>query len=220
MRNHVNGMEDPSVHRMVIDNKSTPASDKDSPVDYSILRMPFLRRITTDLQEAWPVLQSALEEYDISCALDVDRYFITFTTTRAKDPYAILKSRYLLRLLSAAVPALQAVKVLNGIPCHLIYTGYHIGGLCKKFGIKMDKYVSRKKVLMTLPVQALEKLTGCDIYLCPSDDLVAVMGPVQGLELVRRIVEDCIVHNVPLAPRVKRLTTYAQTIKGVKALRL
>ncbi|BFG21508.1 hypothetical protein CerSpe_077820 [Prunus speciosa] len=69
-------------------------------------------------------------------------------------------------------------------------------------------------------MQALEKLTGCDIYLRPSDDLVAIMGPVQGLELVGRIVEDCIVHNVPPAPLVKRLTTYAQTIKGVEALRL
>ncbi|XP_008218515.1 PREDICTED: KRR1 small subunit processome component homolog [Prunus mume] len=177
-------------------------------------------RTTKDLQEAWPVLKSALEEYGISCALDLDEYFITFTTTKAKDSYAILDSRYLIRLLSAGVPPLRAVKVMNGLPCYLVYTGYIFNGLCKKFGIKPDKYESRKKLLMSLPVQELEKMTCCNIYLCPKDDMVAVMGPIRGMKLVRKIVEDCIVHNIPPAPRVRRLANYIQAIKGVEALRL
>ncbi|CAL2269640.1 unnamed protein product [Prunus armeniaca] len=173
-----------------------------------------------DLQEVWPVLKSALEEYGISCALDVDQYFITFTTTKAKDSYAILDSRYLIRLLSAGIPPLRAVKVMNGMSCYLVYTGYMFNGLCKKFGIKPDKYESRKKLLMSLPVQELEKMTCCNIYLCPKDHLVAVMGPIGGMKLVRKIVEDCIVHNMPPTPRVRRLANYIQAIKGVEALRL
>lgn len=188
------------------------------PYDLSGLRMPL--RTTKDLQEAWPVLKSALEEYGISCALDVDQYFITFTTTKAKDSYALLDSRYLIRLLSAGVPPLRAVKVMNGMPCYLVYTGYMYNGLCKKFGIKPDKYESRKKLLTSLPVQELEKMTCCNIYLCPKDHLVAVMGPIPGMKLVRKIVEDCIVHNMPPAPRVRRLANYIQAIKGVEALRL
>ncbi|CAL2269618.1 unnamed protein product [Prunus armeniaca] len=190
------------------------------PYDLSVLRMPINICTVKDLQEAWPVLKSALEEYGISCALDLDQYFITFTTTKAKDSYAILDSRYLIRLLSAGVPPLRAVKVLNGMPCYLVYTGYVYDGLCKKFDIKRDKYVSRKKLLMSLPVQELEKLTCCNIYLCPVDDMVAVMGPIQGMKLVRKIVEDCIVHNMPPTPRVRRLANYIQAIKGVEALRL
>ncbi|CAL9003673.1 unnamed protein product, partial [Prunus brigantina] len=158
-----------------------------------------------DLQEAWPVLKSALAEYGISCALDLDEYFITFTTTKAKDSYALLDSRYLIRLLSAGVPPLRAVKVLNGMPCYLVYTGYVSDGLCKKFDIKPNKYVSRKKLLMSLPVQ---------------DDMVAIMGPIQGMKQVRKMVEDCIVHNMPPAPRVRRLANYIQAIKGVEELRL
>lgn len=34
------------------------------------------------------------------------------------------------------------------------------------------------------------------------------------------VVEDCIVHNMPPAPRVRRLANYIQAIKGVEALRL
>ncbi|CAL2269628.1 unnamed protein product [Prunus armeniaca] len=210
--------------------------------DASVLRMPIDRLTAKNLQEAWSVLKSSLEEYGISCALDVDQYFITFTTTKAKDSYAILDSRYLIRLLSAGVPPLRAVKVLNGMPCYLVYTGYIFDGLCKKFDIKpvaslnfrntitwhlellfdlrKDKYVSRKKLLMSLPVQELEKLTCCNIYLCPTDDMVAIMGPIRGMMLVRKIVEDCIVHNMPPAPRVRRLANYIQAIKGVEALRL
>ncbi|XP_034221954.1 KRR1 small subunit processome component homolog isoform X3 [Prunus dulcis] len=190
MNNKVNGVEDPSVNHMEMDKSGPPASNEDSPIDYSILLMPFRRRSTTDLQEAWPVLESSLEEYGISCELDMDQFFITFTTTRAKDPYAILNSRYLIRLLAAEVPPRQ------------------------------DKYVSRKKLLMTLPIQELEKLTGCSIYLRPNNDMVAAMGPIKGLKLVRSIVEDCIVHNMPPAHRVKRLANYVQAIKGVEALRL
>ncbi|CAL9003675.1 unnamed protein product [Prunus brigantina] len=175
------------------------------PYDASILRMPIDRLTAKNLQEAWSVLKSSLEEYGISCALDVDHYFITFTTTKAKDSYAILDSRYLIRLLSAGVPPLRAVKVLNGMPCYLVYTGYIFDGLCEKFDIKPDKYVSRKKLLMSLPVQ---------------DDMVAIMGPIRGMKLVRKIVEDCIVHNMPPAPRVRRLANYIQAIKGVEALRL
>ncbi|XP_034219213.1 KRR1 small subunit processome component-like [Prunus dulcis] len=148
------------------------------------------------------------------------QYFITFTTTKAKDSYAILDSRYLLRLLSAGVPPLRAVKVLNGMPCYLVYTGYVFDGFCQKFDIKRDKYVFRKKLLMSLPVQELEKLTCCNIYLCPENDMVAVMGPIRGMKLVRKIVEDCIVHNMPPAPRVRRLANYIQAIKGVEGLRL
>ncbi|XP_034221953.1 KRR1 small subunit processome component homolog isoform X2 [Prunus dulcis] len=218
MNNKVNGVEDPSVNHMEMDKSGPPASNEDSPIDYSILLMPFRRR--SNLQEAWPVLESSLEEYGISCELDMDQFFITFTTTRAKDPYAILNSRYLIRLLAAEVPPRQALKVMYGMPCYLIYTGYHLGGLCSKFGIKTDKYVSRKKLLMTLPIQELEKLTGCSIYLRPNNDMVAAMGPIKGLKLVRSIVEDCIVHNMPPAHRVKRLANYVQAIKGVEALRL
>ncbi|KAL6278893.1 hypothetical protein ACE6H2_022494 [Prunus campanulata] len=212
MTNKVN-MEEIIAHNMKVAKSYDPN-------DFSVLRMPIDRCTAKNLQEAWAVLKSALEKYGISCALDVDQYFITFTTTKAKDSYAILDARYLIRLLSAGVPPLRAVKVLNGMPCYLVYTGYIFNGVCKKIGIKSDKYESRKKLLMSLPVQELEKLTCCNIYLCPKDDMVAVMGPIRGMKLVRKIVEDCIVHNMPPAPRVRRLANYIQAIKGVEALRL
>ncbi|XP_020421568.1 uncharacterized protein LOC109949772 isoform X2 [Prunus persica] len=42
------------------------------PYDLSVLRMPINICTAKDLQEAWPVLKSALKEYGISCALDLD----------------------------------------------------------------------------------------------------------------------------------------------------
>ncbi|CAB4285472.1 unnamed protein product [Prunus armeniaca] len=62
MTNKVN-MEEIIAHNMKV-------ARSDDPYDLSVLRMHL--RTTKDLQEAWPVLKSALEEYGISCALDVD----------------------------------------------------------------------------------------------------------------------------------------------------
>ncbi|KAL6278605.1 hypothetical protein ACE6H2_022206 [Prunus campanulata] len=49
-----------------------------------------------------------------------------------------------------------------------------------------------------------------------SDDLVAAMGPVQEMKLVKKIVEDCIIHNMSSTPRIRRLGNHVQLIKGVE----
>ncbi|ONI05017.1 hypothetical protein PRUPE_6G351800 [Prunus persica] len=170
------------------------------PYDLSVLRMPinicteeqsFLTYeswrcffTAKDLQEAWPVLKSALKEYGISCALDLD-HCSSWRLRKFKCPNLLCHI-----LEHSCTFVFKAVKVLNGMPCYLVYTGISM--------------FSGKKLLMSLPVQELEKLTCCNIYLCPE---VAV-------------VEDCIVHNMPPAPRVRRLANYIQAIKGVEALRL
>ncbi|ONI05021.1 hypothetical protein PRUPE_6G351800 [Prunus persica] len=131
------------------------------PYDLSVLRMPinicteeqsFLTYeswrcffTAKDLQEAWPVLKSALKEYGISCALDLD-HCSSWRLRKFKCPNLLCHI-----LEHSCTFVFKAVKVLNGMPCYLVYTGYVFDGFCQKFDIKRDKYVFRKKTAHESP---------------------------------------------------------------------
>ncbi|ONM38780.1 RNA-binding KH domain-containing protein [Zea mays] len=64
------------------------------------------------LQEAWPVVKGALKEYGISCELNLVEGSMTVSTTRkTRDPFAIIKARELIKLLSRSVPAPQVLRM-------------------------------------------------------------------------------------------------------------
>lgn len=143
------------------------------------------------LQEAWPVVKRALKEYGIDGDLDLLKGQMTVSTTRkTRDPYIIVKSRDLIKLLSRSVPAPQAIKILNDeMQCDII----KISGLVRN----KEKFVKRRQRLVgpnSSTLKALEILTGC--YILVQGNSVASMGSFKGLKQVRRIVEECMLNKM------------------------
>ncbi|CAL9003163.1 unnamed protein product [Prunus brigantina] len=61
--------------------------------------------------------------------------------------------------------------------------------------VLQDDYLERKKRLVAIPEKELGQFTGCEVYVRPRNGLVAAIGPVEGLKVVRKFVTDCIVEN-------------------------
>lgn len=67
------------------------------------------------LREAWPSVTRALKEVGIACELNLVEGSMTVKTTRKTyDPFAIIKARDLIKLLSRSVPAAQVRRCCRG----------------------------------------------------------------------------------------------------------
>ena len=160
---------------------------------------------------------------------------MTVRTTRSTfDPYIILSSRDLIKLLARGVALPQAAKVLeDGVGCDVI----KIGGTVRN----RERFVKRRQRLVgpggsTLKVsppaelllnspslvcladhirtgdaQAIELLTNC--YILVQGNTVACMGEYKGLKEVRRIVLDCM-RNVHPIYRIKVRVFCGGVVRG------
>ncbi|KAK3161748.1 hypothetical protein QOZ80_1BG0080930 [Eleusine coracana subsp. coracana] len=64
------------------------------------------------LQEAWPIVKGALNDFGVSCELNLVKGSMTVSTTRkTTDPFIIFKARDLIKLLSRSVPAPQELLI-------------------------------------------------------------------------------------------------------------
>ncbi|PWA84985.1 KRR1 small subunit processome component [Artemisia annua] len=143
------------------------------------------------IQDVWPIVKNALKQHGIKGHLDLVKGSMTVSTTKKTyDPYIIIKSRDLIKLLSRSVPAPQALKILNDeMQCDII----KIGGLVRK----KEKFVKRRQRLIgphNSTLKALEILTGCYIFV--QGNSVAAMGSFKGLKQVRRIVTECMLNQM------------------------
>ncbi|KAI8328966.1 ribosomal RNA assembly protein mis3 [Chlamydoabsidia padenii] len=162
------------------------------------------------LREIWPHCTKALDKYGISCVLDLVEGSMTVKTTRKTyDPYAILKARDLIKLLSRSVPFPQAVKVMNdGVACDII----KVGNLLRN----KERFVKRRQRLIGpsgSTLKAIELLTGC--YMMVQGNTVSAMGPYKGLKDLRRIVLDCMKNIHPIY-HIKELMIKRELAKDPK----
>lgn len=145
------------------------------------------------LREVWPLVTAELGKLGIGCELNLIEGSMTVKTTRkAIDPYIILKSRDLLKLLARSVPVQQALKVLrDDVQCDIV----KIGGMVRN----KERFVRRRQRLLGpdgTTLRALELLTEC--YILVQGNTVALMGGWKGLKIARRVVEDTMANVHPI----------------------
>ncbi|KAK9933721.1 hypothetical protein M0R45_020900 [Rubus argutus] len=158
------------------------------------------------LIQAWPMVESALEEHGISCKLNLVKHYMRVSTTkRTRDPDIIDRAREFIQVLSKTeVPPPTAIRILNGELHHeYIKTGSQEGGLCSIHGIKKDRFV-RQRTRFRDNKKELARLLGCGLYL-NGNSVTAVGISLENVKVAKRAVERCIVENVNAADLVKVL---------------
>ncbi|XP_004289070.1 PREDICTED: KRR1 small subunit processome component homolog [Fragaria vesca subsp. vesca] len=172
--------------------------------------------LNTDvLQKEWPIVESCLREYGVVCTLDLVAGKMEVSKTKAaEDEDIIFKAIDILHLLSRNVPARWAIRTMDCSCEHeIINIGNQEGGICKLFGISHEKFLARRNILIGV-VKELSQVTGCGIF--GKGNTIAVLGSLQGIKTVKKIVEDCIAHDVPPAPRVRRIKKKTQPKKDAR----
>jgi ribosomal RNA assembly protein len=151
------------------------------------------------LVSVWPEVRAALKVHGVVADLDIVEGSMTVRTSKSvADPYIIIKSRDLIKLLSRSVPFHQAARVLADDTTSDVIK---IGGLVAN----KERFVKRRQRLIGpngATLKAIEILSGC--YVLVQGKTVSVIGTYSGLATVRRIVEDCM-RNVHPIYNIKQL---------------
>lgn len=159
------------------------------------------------LRQVWSMVTKALADVGVGCKLDlVEGSMSVHTTRKTWDPYIIIKSRDLIKLLARSVPFPQAVKILQDeMNCDVI----KIGNSTRT----KERFVKRRERLVGpngSTLKALELLTRC--YIMVQGNTVAVMGSFQGLKTARKVVIDCMANIHPVY-NIKSLMIKAELAK-------
>ncbi|KAH1263490.1 KRR1 small subunit processome component [Glycine max] len=204
--------DDPNIDHWKIE-KFDPSWNDGGMLEVSSFSTLFPQYREKYLQEAWPMVKSALKEFGVACELNLVEGSMTVSTTRkTRDPYIIIKARDLIKLLSRSLPAPQAIKILDDeMQCDII----KISGMVRN----KERFVKRRQHLVgpnSSTLKALEILTGC--YILVQGNTVAAMGSFKGLKQVRRIVEECMLNKMHPVYNIKFSFSHCQVLMMKKEL--
>ncbi|KAK9941673.1 hypothetical protein M0R45_007371 [Rubus argutus] len=216
----MDNLEQPNVDYVGMD-KSGPSLDVSGMPEITSFSTSFLIGREKEVQEAWPSVQSFIEEYGISCTLRMggaERSLTISTTRRTKDPDIMDKAGEFLEMLATtSIPASKAIEILNGRLQHdIIKTGFQDGGLGSKFEMEWGRFENNKERFKRY-LKALSRLSKCDVYINESS-VVAVGTSAVGLRRFRSIVECCFVKNEDPETIVRRLKLNRKTHRLMKKL--
>ncbi|UVC49965.1 ribosomal RNA assembly protein [Theileria orientalis] len=188
----------------------TQEENEPSLVEESSFSVLFPKYREKYIQSVWGDVKKCLSQYHIKCELDLlEGSMAVITTSKTWDPYIIIKARDMIKLLARSVPFPQAKKVLDdGVFCDIV----KIGGILRN----KDKFVKRRQRLVGpggSTLKALELLTGC--YILTQGQTVSIVGPIQGIKVARRIVEDCM-KNIHPVYHIKELMIKRELQKDEK----
>lgn len=162
------------------------------------------------LKEVWPMVQEIAAEHNLKAELDlVEGSMLVKTTRKTWDPYIIIKSRDMIKLLARSVPIEQSKRVLqDDTGCDII----KIGNIVRK----KEKFVKRRQRLIGpngATLKSIELLTDC--YVLVQGNTVSAIGPYKGLQQVREIVMDTM-ENVHPIYNIKALMIKRELMKDPK----
>eukprot|EP01062_Namystynia_karyoxenos_P058406 TRINITY_DN49955_c0_g1_i1.p1 TRINITY_DN49955_c0_g1~~TRINITY_DN49955_c0_g1_i1.p1 ORF type:complete len:387 (+),score=125.66 TRINITY_DN49955_c0_g1_i1:76-1161(+) len=153
----------------------------------------FPKYLENYLQTVWKDVVQVLKHHEIEGKLNLVEGSMTVATTRRTwDPYAIIKARDFIKLLSRSVPLHQAQKIFQD---DITYEIVKIGSHCRN----KERFVKRRQRLIgpnAQTLKALELLTDC--YVLVQGNTVAIMGSWKGCKAVRSIVVDCMRNIHPI----------------------
>ena len=162
------------------------------------------------IQECYGLVKKKFMEYGIKCELNLLEGSMTVRTTKKTwDPYAIIKARDAIKLLSRSVPYQQALRLMEDTTfCDIIKI--------KSYVRNREKFVKRRQRLIgpnAATLKALEILTQC--YILVQGSTVSIIGEFKNVKVLRRIVIDTML-NVHPVYHIKELMLKRELMKDEK----
>mmetsp|Transcript_12881 Transcript_12881/g.17900 ORF Transcript_12881/g.17900 Transcript_12881/m.17900 type:complete len:381 (-) Transcript_12881:153-1295(-) len=190
--------DDPSIDKWKIE-PVTADNPLPPPLEESSFAVLFPKYREKYIREVWPLVSKTLRQYGIACELNLLEGSMTVKTTRKTwDPFIIIKSRDMIKLLSRSFSVEKAFRILeDNMYCDIIKI--------KNLVRNRERFVKRRQRLIGpngATLKAIELVTGC--YVMVQGNTVSAMGSIKGLKHVRKLVEDCM-NNVHPIYNIKTL---------------
>jgi ribosomal RNA assembly protein len=145
------------------------------------------------IKECYGLVKQKMMEYGIKLELNLLEGSLTVRTTKKTwDPYAIIKARDVIKLLSRSVPYAQALKLMDdGIFCEVVKIRSYVRNT--------DRFIKRRQRLIGpngATLKALELLTDC--YIMVQGSTVSIIGNFKNIKILSRIIVDTMQNVHPI----------------------